>query len=84
MGRRQTRLPTWLSRNVRQVCDGGLFGPTTVLDEAGREFTADKLDGISGRDRAASPGPAALPRGFKAALERIKAQARMGRTTTPK
>jgi hypothetical protein len=28
----EARLRMWLSRNVRQVCDGGLFGRTTYFD----------------------------------------------------
>ena len=35
----ETALRMWLSRNVRQVCDGGLFGRTTYLDTVAWEIS---------------------------------------------
>ena len=35
----ETRLRIWLSRNVRQVCDGGLFGRPTYLDTVAWEIS---------------------------------------------
>ena len=35
----ETRLPTWLSRNVRQVCDGGVRRRTRYLETVAWEIS---------------------------------------------